>query len=112
MSDTPTVDTAIRDAAKLEEQLAEVRQEMERQLKLVDAEDYDAFDASCAALGPKLRVVTAADCQITNTAFAHIEDIRRLHHEIGLRLADQSAAAAKGLDRVRAGKNMLKAYTS
>jgi hypothetical protein len=113
MSDTQSATEAgIRDATELEQQLAGVREEVERQLELVDAEDYDAFDASCAALSPKLRIITSADCQVTDTAFGHIEAIRKLHHEIGLRLADQSAAAAKGLDRVRAGKNMVKAYKS
>lgn len=100
----------IADADALEARLVMIRDHLRRQDALLSSENYDAFDAGCVELEPHLQAVTSATCHITEQAFAHIKDIRDLHHRIGLKLADQSAKTAKALDRVRAGKNMVKAY--
>lgn len=109
----PPVDVApITDADELETRLQGICDLLKNQQSLLEKEDYDAFDAACAKLGPELEAVTGAQCHITDQAFACMEEIRKLHHHIGLKLCDQSAATAKALDRVRAGKNMVKAYNS
>jgi hypothetical protein len=111
--DQPPADVApITDADELETRLQDICDLLKHQQVLLEQENYDAFDAACVKLAPELQAVTAARCHITDQAFACMEEIRKLHHNIGLKLCDRSAATAKALDRVRAGKNMVKAYNS